>query len=248
MKLATKFRTTRTKQVMKATKDMALAIFENMDRTKRAGIGIGVAVLVLTVAGAAWSRTRPVSDPVPHQANGAEVKALVALVAKHIVVKEDEDPTIATVEDPDALRTQNAIFYQDAKKGDRLYIWTDKAVLYSPETDRILSVFPINYPAPPAPPAVNGSSIEVLNGSGIPGLGKTMGANLKKMGMNETVTGNAKGPAYGHTIIVKGANPVSQETLDLLTSLTRGTVGDLPVGEDAPKGDILVIVGADYKP
>ena len=229
-------------------------LLQNGFRVKQVALGIGVSLLVISIAGVTWSRTRVSAAPAaPAQASTEEVRDLVAQVAKHIMVKTEENPTIATVEDPDALRVQNAIFYQDAKKGDRLFIWTDKAVLYSPETDRILSVLPINYPASPATtqttkPDLSASTVEIRNGSGIAGLGKSFGENIKQMGINMSVTGNAKVPTYGHTIIVKRSDDVQNELLELLASLTKGTVVELPAGESAPKGDVLVIVGADYQP
>lgn len=219
-------------------------------RWKWVGV-FGIVVIALSVAGVTWSRARS-SGP---EATGREVKAMVASVARHIIVKTSEEPTIATVEDPTVLRAQNPIFYQDAEKGDRLYVWTDKAVLYSPKKDKILAVLPINYPAPTAAAAnpaptnadnVEALSIEVRNGSGIPGLGKMFGARIKKLGMNATVNGNAKNAPYAHTVIVKKSAQVTAKTLESLISMTKGEVTALPAGEDASNSDILVIVGADY--
>jgi len=76
-----------------------------------------------------------------------DITTLIAKVGRHIVIKADEKPTVATIQDAGILRTQNPDFYKDAKNGDRLLIWSDKAVLYSTTQDKILSVLPIRIPS-----------------------------------------------------------------------------------------------------
>lgn len=94
----------------------------------------------------------------PQQAAQEEAKALVAKVGKLIVLPEDENPTIATVADPEALREQP--FFAKAKKGDKVLIYTNarKAILYDVESNKIVEVAPINIgagaqtaPAPSTP-------------------------------------------------------------------------------------------------
>jgi len=233
------------------TEKTAAFRWQGFSRWKWVGL-CGLIVIVFSTAGVAWSRVRSTANP--SQATAKEVRELVAKVSKHIVIKTGEEPTIATVQDPDVLRAQNPIFYLDAKKGDRLFVWSDKAVLYSPSTDRILAVLPINYPTTASAGAdaasaneISDPSIEVRNGSGVPGLGKIFAANIKKQGMNATVNGNAKQPPYPHTVIVKKSDGVSAKTMDALTTLSKGTISSLPKGEDPSKSDVLVIVGADYR-
>lgn len=73
-----------------------------------------------------------------------EVAQVVARVGELIVLPEGEDPTVATVTDPERLRDQP--FFAKAKTGDRVLIYTNarKAILYDPVQHRILEVAPLN--------------------------------------------------------------------------------------------------------
>lgn len=73
-----------------------------------------------------------------------EAKALAEKVGKLIVLPTDEVPTIATVSDPEALKNQ--VFFMDAKKGDKVLIYTNakKAILYDPVLNKIVTVAPLN--------------------------------------------------------------------------------------------------------
>ena len=108
---------------------------------------------VLIVVGGAMvfmGTTTPASQkPMPKVValTADDISTLIAKVARHIVIRTDEKPTVATIQDAQILRTQNPDFYKDAKNGDRLLIWSDKAVLYSTSQDKILSVLPIRIPA-----------------------------------------------------------------------------------------------------
>ena len=72
-----------------------------------------------------------------------ESRELVAAVSRLIVLPDGEEPTIATVSDPEALKGQ--AFFAKAKTGDKVLIYTNarKAVLYSPEADKIVEVAPL---------------------------------------------------------------------------------------------------------
>ena len=65
-------------------------------------------------------------------------------VSRLIILPTDEEPTIATVADPDRLQDQP--FFDNAKTGDKLLIYTNarKAILYDPVSDKIVEVAPIN--------------------------------------------------------------------------------------------------------
>ncbi len=73
-----------------------------------------------------------------------ETRDLVAAVSKLIVLPDGEDPTVATVSEPNKLKSQ--AFFAKAQKGDKVLIYTNakKAILYNPETNKIIEVAPIN--------------------------------------------------------------------------------------------------------
>ena len=84
----------------------------------------------------------------PNKLVQEETSKLVARVSKLIVLPEGETPTVATVAEPEKL--QNQPFFAKAKKGDRVLIYTNarKALLYDPESNRIVEVAPINIGQP----------------------------------------------------------------------------------------------------
>ena len=91
----------------------------------------------------------------PQKIAQEEVKSLVVKVGKLIVLPEGEEPTVATVTDPDLLRDQP--FFPNAKTGDKVLIYTNarKAILYNPEENKIIEVAPVSIGAAATPaPAI----------------------------------------------------------------------------------------------
>lgn len=106
--------------------------------------------LILVVAGFAvyfWNQSITLKKN-PQRLAQEETKKLLADVSKLIVLPEGENPTIATVTDPERLRDQP--FFAKAKKGDKVLIYTNakKAILYDPVNNKIVEVAPINIGTP----------------------------------------------------------------------------------------------------
>lgn len=82
------------------------------------------------------------------QAAQDEAKKLVAEVGRLIILPTNEQPTVATVTDPDRLRDQP--FFANTKKGDKVLIYTNakKAILYNPTERKIVEVAPITIGQP----------------------------------------------------------------------------------------------------
>lgn len=188
----------------------------------------------------------------------AEVRDVIAKVAAHIVIKADEQPTVATIQDADLLRTENSVFYKDAQNGDRLLIWSDKAVLYSTSMDKLLAVLPVSLPvgtSTATTTAMGGEekekvTIEVRNGSTTPGLGRTMADKLKAAGLTVLPATDAKKKDYAKTTVyVRSIELYAPKTLEAIKQITGAAeVAEAPADEAPLKGDILVIVGANATP
>ncbi|MBI2627214.1 MAG: hypothetical protein HYW77_03145 [Parcubacteria group bacterium] len=73
-----------------------------------------------------------------------ETLKLIASVSKLIILPEGETPTVATVSDLEALKSQP--FFINAQIGDKVLIYTNlrKAILYRPAENKIVEVAPIN--------------------------------------------------------------------------------------------------------
>ncbi|MBP6858177.1 MAG: hypothetical protein KBC11_03270 [Candidatus Pacebacteria bacterium] len=106
-------------------------------------LGLILVLLVVVLALTSvyfYKKSVGVTDKVSQE----EVKSLVQKVSRLVVVPTDETPTIATVSDPEALKNQ--AFFIDAKKGDKVLIYSNakKAVLYDPVADKIVNIAPLN--------------------------------------------------------------------------------------------------------
>lgn len=73
-----------------------------------------------------------------------ESQELLSKVSRLYLVSTKEEPTIATVSDPDKLKDQ--AFFSESKKGDKVLIFTQagKAVLYRPDIDKIIAIAPFD--------------------------------------------------------------------------------------------------------
>ncbi|KND48323.1 MAG: hypothetical protein AB198_01225 [Parcubacteria bacterium C7867-003] len=104
--------------------------------------GLIVIVLVGAVGTSVYfykkANTSPQEDAVK------DLAQTIKLVGKHMVLPVDENPTMATVSDPEKLKDQP--FFMNAKKGFKVLIYSDsrKAILYDPFEDKIVEVAPIN--------------------------------------------------------------------------------------------------------
>lgn len=188
-----------------------------------------------------------------------DLSKLVQQVGRHILVVDPQMPSVATIENADELRTKNPYFYSNAQNGDRLLIWRDKAVLYSPTRDVVLSVLPVfvadvvNLNAPTSGQQMSDSKevslVEVRNGSGISGLGKTVAAKVQSNGMSVLPPFDARAKTrYAKTFIYVAPGKSLPQTAQKLKDLVGGEiVTSLPAEEGEMRGDVLVMIGLDAK-
>ena len=103
---------------------------------------IMVVLVIILALTSAYFYKQSKSDP--NAASQAEIKSLVQKVGRLAILPTDETPTVATVSDPDALKSQ--AFFVDAKKGDKVLIYSNakKAILYDPVADKIVNIAPLN--------------------------------------------------------------------------------------------------------
>lgn len=80
----------------------------------------------------------------PAEATKSEVEKTKAQVSAILEVPTDEEPTIANVVDTSKLSDQE--FFKSAKNGDKLLVYqkAKKAILYRPETNKIIEVSTIS--------------------------------------------------------------------------------------------------------
>ncbi len=72
-----------------------------------------------------------------------EIEEVTSVLAGFMELPQGEEPTIATVVDREKLQDQP--FFLNAQNGDKVIIYTNarKAILYRPETKKVVEVAPI---------------------------------------------------------------------------------------------------------
>lgn len=80
----------------------------------------------------------------PQQVAQADLQSVLKKVGKLMTLPEGEEPTLATVVNPEKLAKE--AFFANAKKGDKVLIYTQakKVILYDPQTNKVLNVGPFN--------------------------------------------------------------------------------------------------------
>lgn len=214
--------------------------------------------VVLAIAGAGvagyfyWQYTKAQqeiqtirTDPsMIRQAAQEEVKRLIEKVGQLIELPQGEEPTVATITDIDKLKEQP--FFAKAKNGDKVIIYTNakRAILYDPNTNKIIDVAPVNIGTPSA---TEGVKIVLRNGTDTTGLTNKTEPDIKKSLANAQVIlrENASKNDFEKTLVV-ALNDSAKANAEKLAKDLGASVSNLPQGEPKPReGDILVIIGKD---
>ncbi|MFA6251397.1 MAG: hypothetical protein WC603_02105 [Candidatus Paceibacterota bacterium] len=84
-----------------------------------------------------------------------DLEDLLSKVGEHYLLPQGEEPTLATVSDPEVLKGQS--FFLSSEKGDKVLIFTKarKAVLYRPSIDKIIEITTVDQKTTP-PASTNG--------------------------------------------------------------------------------------------
>lgn len=232
---------------------------ERMHRSSR-GMFAVVIIIVVLIAGLVWTAMsyKKAKDEVhllstaagQQQLAAKEVDAIVDKVKTHIVLP-DEVPMVATVADVESLARDQA-FFVGAKNGDRLLIYSNKAILYNEKDDILVNVGPVfvdgaQQPAPVVPEVVEpvvekkGVSVEVRNGSKTTGVASARAGDLESKGYTIGDINNASNNEYTENILV---NLTGKDVNELEQLFGVIAVTELPEGESTTGSDVLIILGS----
>jgi hypothetical protein len=182
-----------------------------------------------------------------------EVQKYVEQVSKLMVLSSEEQPLLATVQDADGLKKEQA-FFKDAQDGDIVLIYQDKAILYSEVRGKIINVGPVylqneeGQSAPAEQVATDAARaqgivvVEVRNGTPTTGLARTVSNEFATSTYAVLSVGDAAKKDYTSTIIV---NPSGKDVAALEQQFGVTAVTTLPDGEAVSTADVLVILGTD---
>lgn len=175
------------------------------------------------------------SDPVAQQEiYEQEVEDILSKVGRHIVLPADEIPELATIQDAEALAAEQA-FFEGAINGDKLLVFSQKALLYSPSRDILVNVGPIY---------VGDFSelvVDIRNGSDMGGAANELGSLLaEKFNYDVINVGDAVDFDYEETVLV---NLGEVDVSILEQELGVMAVTELPSGEAASEAEVVIIIG-----
>lgn len=175
-----------------------------------------------------------------------DVRALVARVGTHLPVNENETPLVAIVTDVDAAKEQSPVFYKLAQNGDRLLVWSDKAILYSPSLDEVESVLVFQATPPPSAAALAAeqATVEIRNGSGVAGLSAPLAEKLRTQGLNviKTTTTRVK-EVYPKTLVMNAGSRTLPASAQILAEYGLAVSSSTVPGEAPIAADFLIILG-----
>jgi len=128
----------------------------NVNKTKKTkkltGSAIMVRIMVLVVVlslGAAvyfYAQYKDASSSTPDAVaakNAEESTQVIAELNDVLLLTDDTDPTVARVDDAEALKAANPDFYSNVKNGDYLILYPSRAVIFRSEDKQIINVAPI---------------------------------------------------------------------------------------------------------
>ena len=231
--------------VVKKPKEVAEVAAKSIDLSK---IILSLALLISLAGLAALSvkyfnlkkENDYLQDPQAQQARAKrETQDLLAQVGKLMVLPEGE-PTVATVVDAEALAKEQE-FFKDAKNGDKVLIYKDKAILFNGQEGRIVNVGPIfSANGLGAQDQNNALKIEVRNGSKKIGAANELGDQLKAKGYEVAAVANATTADYEGNLLV---NLSGKDVKALETELGLISTDKLPAGEASSTQDVVIILG-----
>jgi len=163
-----------------------------------------------------------------------EVEDILLQVGRHIVLPEGEMPELATVQDAEALAAEQA-FFEGAINGDKLLVFSQKALLYSPSRDILVNVGPIYVSD------LEKLVVDVRNGSDMGGAASELSNLLtEKFGYDVVDVGDAANFNYEETVLVNlsGADVSILEQELGVTAVTK-----LPSKEKDSEADVVIIIG-----
>ena len=183
----------------------------------------------------------------PDLVSKQELTSILEKVNKLMDLPQDETPTLATVLNKDNLKDQD--FFKKAENGDKVLVYTNnkKAILYRPNTNKIIEVMPV-YNDETEKAAATGAitanpKVALYNGTGKAGLTNTAETKIKDKVANIEIAlkENASKTNYTKTIVVDISGKMADQAKKIAEAV-GGEVSSLPDGEKKPNADILVIV------
>jgi hypothetical protein len=211
--------------------------------TRRRGIILAVAIMAL-LSLIFWKDIFVFA--VYRDSGEREVQRLLLDLSPHIIMPQGELPALATITDKSILNQGGVL--KDAKNGDELLLYYEsgKVYVYRPSVRKVVAVGPLTID--PSAQQVAGTTITLRNGSGNNEKFSEILKRVKQRYPSAVISD--EGPAarsdYPKTIVIDLTDDGKKvEFTKAIGELIDGQSGILPIGEQKPAKDILIIVGTD---
>jgi len=205
-----------------------------------------VLVIVLVVAGILWKtnmiETFKIARQIQQQQQlSVEDVEILAQLKQIILLPDDVTPTMALVTDAEALKETQPMFFANVADGQRLILYPEQAILFDAVANKIIKVGPVAF----GQADIGTVPFALYNGTNDNNSLTKFEEKLKTTINNAEVKvkENAVG-FYQETLVIDlvGDNPEINKIAESL----GGKVAQLPEGETAPEGAvILIIVGVN---
>ncbi len=174
-----------------------------------------------------------------------DIAGLVTRIRAHVPVNVNETPLVAIVTDVDSAKQQSPAFYKKAENGDRLIVWSDQAILYSPSRDEVESVLTFQAGALPIPSVVSAekATVEIRNGSGSEGNTSLLAEKLRSQGLTISTITTTKIRVYPTTLVMNTGSRVLKASSQVLAGYGTAIASSTASGEAPSASDFLIILG-----
>jgi hypothetical protein len=173
-----------------------------------------------------------------------ELSQVKATVEKLMLLPNDEEPTLAIVDDVSKLK--DSFLIAKAQNGDDVLLYNKNAmvIIYRPSINKIVAVGSVT--ADPAIPEAHGASITVMNGSNDSVKTKIIMNKVREAYPDLKIIdgGSTNKQDFTTTIVIDNTNQKDNLQLALM-SVVNGKKGVVPLGEIKSETDLMIIVGKD---
>lgn len=230
---------------MSSKKETKQSVVKKMNH-KTAGITIVIVVilsLILWLAFGYYSASKELKEVKKEHSQEQEIQELLSKVKKHLLINDTEIPIVATIQDIDKLKNEQS-FYADAQNGQKVLIFSEKAVIYDEKNDILINVGPVirqeNINEDKKVDASSPLNIEIRNGSKVIGVAQDLSLKFDQEKYHVLAVEQAKNREYVGNLIVN----ISQKNIDEINNYVSGEITTkLPEGEKETNADILIILG-----
>ena len=183
---------------------------------------------------------------------------LLNRIKSHMILPEDEEPTVATITSVETL-IQEQPFFKGAQNGDKVivYVGAKKAIIYSPGRNVIVNVGAVYVEANEEDSQLlteelekesDKLDIEIRNGTKIAGLAQTISSKLETTSGEYNIVDvtDASSKEISQTLVIDLGKTDNKDLVASVGSVLGAETTDrLPEGEKESSAEVLVIIGED---